>query len=296
MKPADVLAWKRLCLRTWREPAEGTDVHACLAAADLFMVSADMTAVALAAAAALDANTVPATAVPAPCGFILYEGPAGQITDGGGSYPITGFLWAGRHGQVHDFTGPCPVHDDDDSDEECADARHWEPAVSWDIWPLLAARGLLVPAMPIEALDNPMCFTPGRLAGWDWEALSNDFLHGWSQGLGETLLATWLLMGQTLARTEDVPPDRASRRAQARAGLPAQQVKVVLLRRRDRGIKNELGGTVDWTHRWYVDGYWQPNHYNPATGEKSPAWISGHVKGPDDKPLVVKAKVTALVR
>ena len=55
---------------------------------------------------------------------------------------------------------------------------------------------------------------------------------------------------------------------------------------------------VEWQHRWYVDAYWARRHCKDSDGSDIVRWVlvKGHVKGPEGKPLLVRPKISALVR
>lgn len=109
-----------------------------------------------------------------------------------------------------------------------------------------------------------------------------------------SLLATWTVMQQSLAARETVPAARAERRRCARVGLP-ETVVVVRLRKFETNYSGNNETEVDWSHRWLVSGHWR-NQYLPSRGTHRQQWISGYVKGPSDKPLVVKERVSTWVR
>jgi hypothetical protein len=54
-------------------------------------------------------------------------------------------------------------------------------------------------------------------------------------------------------------------------------------------------GSVDWTHRWIVSGFWRNQYLSKVKGHRV-QWIDPYVKGPADKPLVLKDRRYALVR
>jgi hypothetical protein len=43
---------------------------------------------------------------------------------------------------------------------------------------------------------------------------------------------------------------------------------------------------VEWTHRWIVKGHWRQQAYGPKRQFRRPVYISSHIKGPDDLPLI----------
>jgi hypothetical protein len=80
-----------------------------------------------------------------------------------------------------------------------------------------------------------------------------------------------------------------------KAKLPSEYV-VVQLRKTEykSGEKSDDGRFIDWSHRWVVGGHWRWQPYKDNT--KKRIWIAPYVKGPDDKPLVMKDKVYVLAR
>ena len=116
--------------------------------------------------------------------------------------------------------------------------------------------------------------------------------------------ALWLLLGQTVARSREAEVDRpAAGRARA-AGLPSR-VTVVELRRSAGAPSEGPAGSVEWSHRWLVRGFWRWNvcgQGHPLAQELEPGkwrarvWVNGFVKGPADKPLVQSEKVYQLRR
>ncbi len=110
------------------------------------------------------------------------------------------------------------------------------------------------------------------------------------------LLATCLLMNQYVSRTERVPQQRHSRKADERAKIEPKPVTVIALRRvHGEGASSGDGEGRDYSHRWIVGGHWR-NQWYPSREVHRPVWIAPYVKGPDDKPLVLKERVTSLMR
>jgi hypothetical protein len=69
-------------------------------------------------------------------------------------------------------------------------------------------------------------------------------------------------------------------------------VQIVTLRRElEQSVeKSDAEHDVMWTHRWVVDGHWR-NQWYPSIGEHRAKYIAPYVKGPDDRPLIIKDKV-----
>ena len=128
-----------------------------------------------------------------------------------------------------------------------------------------------------------MCGLPAAL---DMDSQSADY-----RVLRSMLLSFWILVQQRLCvRTAAVLPRSFHRRLQR---IPADGAVQIIDLRRTSGPSHPShasGQTVDWSHRWLVDGHWR-NHYMPASGAHRPTWIAPHVKGPPEKPLIVGERV-----
>lgn len=64
----------------------------------------------------------------------------------------------------------------------------------------------------------------------------------------------------------------------------------------NHGGSDDEGGFVEWTHRWIVSGHWRNQACGEGYSERKLVWVSPHVKGPENKPLVIRDTVGALVR
>ncbi len=92
------------------------------------------------------------------------------------------------------------------------------------------------------------------------------------------------------------PPRPALRRWERESNLEIPEEMVIHLRRIDHtGKRDGDPGEVEWSHRWWVDGHWR-NQWYPSTQDHRPVWIDGYVKGPEDKPLVLKERRIAVDR
>lgn len=91
---------------------------------------------------------------------------------------------------------------------------------------------------------------------------------------------------QTLSeRTVQTPPRFTKRRLQ-RAKMEQGGITVVTLRRKKPHHEGE-SNPVDWQSRWIVSGHWR-NQWFPTLQAHRQIWINEYVKGPDDKPLVIR--------
>lgn len=102
-----------------------------------------------------------------------------------------------------------------------------------------------------------------------------------------------LLVNQKLVRHMAERPSRAARR---RSGLPPDEtVIVVTLRRLKRQDEDEGQGDIEYSHRWLVQGHWR-NQWYPSEQRHVPKFIATYVKGPEDKPLVIKDRIFRVSR
>ena len=101
-----------------------------------------------------------------------------------------------------------------------------------------------------------------------------------------------LLANQKLAHTFHERPSRRSRR---RTGEDVSPVVVVTLRRLRSTTSRESEESIAYTHRWMVQGHWR-NQWYPTEVRHRPKWIAPYVKGPEDKPLLVKNRLFRVSR
>lgn len=106
----------------------------------------------------------------------------------------------------------------------------------------------------------------------------------------------WMLMEQPIVRQREEYVPRAEVKRCRRVGLPST-LKVVTLRRELIGpVPHGTPGPRDWSHRWMVSGHWANLAVGPGRTQRRRTWIPAYVKGPADKPLVIKDQVRAWVR
>jgi len=115
----------------------------------------------------------------------------------------------------------------------------------------------------------------------------------------EVWQALWRLMQQTIATREIERADRPTRRRMERAHWPERRITVIRLRRpHHEPDESHEPRDVHWTRRWIVEAYWRAQWYGSGENRyQRQVLVSGHVKGPEDMPLVVrKGRVFELVR
>lgn len=284
MKPTDVLGLRRQLLAEYapraRYPrpsmaAVAGKVHGALASGcQAFYVTADMLSVAQAAAPSMPRQELLHGDEPATRGIMLYDGVLPLPAYSSYRPEVIGFLW--------------------NADVQVAPtgADRWREASA-------VPEGERVPGvriMPItrhprhggKIIVSSLADNPTECA-WN-ETPAHD---PWR--LTPILLATWTIMQQTLAirDVERVTPGKAKGK---RGPATPQTVVIVRLRKRERGENADgAGHEVEWSHRWLVAGHWR-NQWLPSRGMHRQQWIDGYVKGPEDKPLVVKDRVQAWVQ
>lgn len=106
----------------------------------------------------------------------------------------------------------------------------------------------------------------------------------------------------------DVPLARAARRrAERENAKPALMVDVRTTSHSSGSDPTGNVGTIDWRQRWTVRGHWKHFGEHTAVARRHPSrildvpghgrcvkvWCPPHVKGPADKPLVLKTRVVA---
>lgn len=113
-------------------------------------------------------------------------------------------------------------------------------------------------------------------------------------------MALNLLMQQKIGYNRVVEPDRPLRRRKMRTAPNMGDIIVAHLRRRvprdpEHEEWDETHEGPEWSHRWLVRGHWR-NQWYPSENRHKPVWIMPFVKGPDDKPLIIKDRVVSADR
>jgi hypothetical protein len=105
----------------------------------------------------------------------------------------------------------------------------------------------------------------------------------------------WRLMSQLVMTTETLP--RQARRQRQRAGK-IDTVKVLRLRRSRTKQEHEgEGAGIAYSHRWINSGHWRNQPYGSKKDRYyKQIWIAPYVKGPEDKPLVIKTRGVEFTR
>lgn len=269
-----------------------------LVEASTYFVSDDMVQVATYAARRMPNQAIIESDAPSPHGFLVFETPIVIRDVRGRDCTVAAYRWSKRQARTADgkdtFGFFWTVYSDvtDDRDEYAATARKND-----------RVRRAWTPRFMILAED----FEGFGMGELDAREISERYDE---RGVPHKMVdieeglfymrrlpqALWSLMGQRIANVSSERAARAERRRMERSGMLSDRpIRVVRLRRESSVVTDAGQTTVDWAHRWIVEGHWR-NQWLPSKSAHRLQWIAPYVKGPEDKPLVVKPTVNALVR
>lgn len=98
----------------------------------------------------------------------------------------------------------------------------------------------------------------------------------------------WRLMQQTIATQDPTRASKPFRRRWEKAGLDERKITVIRLRRpKTEPEPDAEPRSVDWQSRWVVRGFWR-NQWFPSLSIHRQVWINPYIKGPADRPLVIR--------
>ncbi len=161
----------------------------------------------------------------------------------------------------------------------------------------------------VEALSGTMedatFLATGSVKRW-WETVDRAFDREESdldhdrifQGIALHTIAILSLAQQRLGTTSREPLSRPVLRRIKRAGRDIETINVIRLRRSAIGVPSGETREIAWSHRWPVRGHWRMKQWIPSLGryDETPRYIASFIKGPPDKPLVLKDRVYELIR
>lgn len=99
------------------------------------------------------------------------------------------------------------------------------------------------------------------------------------------------LLAEKLVTKTRYKAHRTMRKFAKRNNLNVNDVLVVELRRKEiRHAGEETGEAANYSHRFIVHGFWR-NQYYPSLRVHKQKYIMDYVKGPNDKPLIIKKRV-----
>lgn len=118
------------------------------------------------------------------------------------------------------------------------------------------------------------------------------------------LSALCLLVNHKLSATDMIWSERQTRRRSERHGIDEKRepshVRYIRLReiRKKEGESDEEHEKrhVEWTHRWVVNGHVAWRRCGPKGSQRRLAYIPAYIKGPADRPLVIKEDVRVWTR
>lgn len=238
---------------------------------DLYLVSADMTTLAVDAARDIPSFTV-ADLAPSPHGFLVYgrplptivPAPGEQDQDGASFTSATSFIltWAtAPDGAVHiQLMGR-------------SEDIHWTKPLS----PTERALSLRWDTCFVATFASDDVYDLGRLA--QTSPSGADVLA--------VVASTWSHMTSPGIAVER--EYRSAKKAKGRRGRArTQPVKVIDLcppRHKSTSPDPNKPGRV-YTHRWWVEPYWRSQPYGPKLSQRRPVRVPGHIKGPAGAPLL----------
>jgi len=121
----------------------------------------------------------------------------------------------------------------------------------------------------------------------------DDFENDHMRPLVESVLTMLTFLNSPYIPKEQKRVGRAARREAMRMGSPLEEASeyvtfVVLRRPEHKRHKNEEEQSVDWKHRWIVNGHVRAQWY-PSEQAHRLIWIAPYVKGPEDAPMLTHA-------
>lgn len=251
--------------------------------ADLYCVSQEMTELAVAAARTLPGYQLRPSDLPSEHGLILYDHAIDTVKYAGISPRIVAASWGLWHqDQVH------PGIERSVARELYKDGGVW---ITW--W---ADRDSIVQQLPdaeraraIQAKAPRVVMVDESLLPFRGDPELAEHTPG-LEGMVGAVLATWLLMQQTVVQVATAQYDRATRKRISRRGIEPPAIRVITLR---SPISPGAGeGQRSYHHRWVVRGHWRQQWYRSESRHK-PVWIAPHIKGPGGAPMLGGEKVYA---
>lgn len=270
--------------------------------AETFMVTADMVQMVTHAALGLDdLDQFTHDLWPSEHGFCWFEGGVDTVDVWGRHMPLHALVWERRSYQgTSGMFVCCYVNSGEGHDEK------WQGLSEEERLAILARMGRL-------HMSHTAFFADGKRVGplksrrpdyYAQFAEEGDTLSSEGTNQDRIILALLMLLGQTITSTtrHDLRPANPKR---ARKMKIPGQITVITLRHAKHAARQDGESLVEWSHRWVVRGHWRSQscgpHY-PGAQEIAPdtyrarLWIAPFVKGPEDRPLVVRPKVNRLSR
>lgn len=251
--------------------------------AELFWVSAEMTALARHAGRQLTQCELYEHDLPSPAGFMVFAEPLATTTGRGVTVEIVAVSWGVVRSPLKVDTGSADV----EIGSDWSNGAVWFTFYSDPLGPLNAICGddedrrrewrrELGPFMP----DNELVWRLGTM-----EELPDD--EHLTTAWGQTVCASWLLMSQPLAAQTRESALRPARRRLAKVGLPVDDVRVVHIRNPQRRGTSRTSTAEERRrdYRVWTTGHWRRYHCGSGRTRIERRWINPHLSGPDDKPI-----------
>lgn len=273
-----------------------------IAYADTYWVSSDMGALSMKAAETMPGDVMlRAEDFLSKEGFLLLQTPIaiGHQPDGSELFTVKAISWTNRNPEMgilfvgwttHEALGATLIEQGRATEDTLDWVKHHEgstgdPRVWFPVTSAIWSSG--------QTFDE--VFGPDPESG-EYER----WFFGMAGDVARHLYSAVVLMGNRVARQERQHLSRAQARRAQRAGFPMQDVVCITLRRELVGTESELAetsteGKVNWSHRWMVSGHWA-NQWYPSLGVHRRIYIAPYIKGPEDKPLVIKDRVYSWTR
>lgn len=242
-----------------------------------------------------------------PTGFALFERGIVLNDVRGKPFPVRALAW--EQANVHMFAdetrGTTPgimlsayLHVDD---EKVAD-REWQRGnktyydsvlafgplqmVHMTPWPFGFDYGIFDTQHEVEGKTLNLAH---RLEGFiDDEPVTQEMADA-ALGVQRLAQVMWRLMAQTISVHVKQPTPRASKKRAKKFMFTDTKYVTVITLRKPKPVygKDHIAAFVDWDHRWLVAGHWRKQWY-PSLNAHRQIWINPFVKGPEDKPLVIR--------
>jgi hypothetical protein len=233
-----------------------------------------------------------------PSGFAYFEQPLHVADTNGYRVPFRALQWHPLDDRRIDRNGlphPAEITDDEPHYSGILFAMYQHRD---DDDPYAEAREL--PPMPkIGGSDLTLSYVTAINFGGSVEHLREDeSIHD----MYAHLKTFFRLCQQTIAVPRFQRVSRPTWKRALRRWKPITQVVVFTLRRAKAAAYDGEPREVDWSHRWMVQGFWrnQPYIERDDKGGKQTVyrqiWIAPFIKGPQDKPLILKRRAFELVR
>jgi hypothetical protein len=279
-------------LRIAAELAHDTSVIA--RNAEAFHVSADMTKVIQHAAEGLDESDVTNAALaPSSSGLVRFDGGL-RIIVGEIDTWVDWILWrAGATGVTYILMMDAVDRPEEGVTTAVASSVSQKVFGRWR-WTQIVSRpnGLsLGPSVLPEYVSRGDAHDPVEISGNIAEMPVTN--------TARLLHAFWLMIDQQITVVSTQRPHPSVKPGLKKARMPKDSKVTVVELRKHRYAKRPdeaEGSAVEWSHRWLVRGFWRWQAHGEGRKERKRIWINDHVRGPEDKPLVIKNQVFDLRR